>query len=173
MARALSREQAIITIRALREDLQSALNEIDDQRNNGNLSVTHQSFLNDYAVVRMAGYLEQLCFHAISGRVGEATEGYLQSFVNSWFYKSPNLTATQFRDLFKRFGPEIDNVVIQFLNEHLNRELINSLLETRNAVAHGKEFSRSGRENIQSFRALVENIDRVIHELLLSERPRI
>jgi hypothetical protein len=169
VVRPLSRASAIVAIRSLRDDLDSALAEIEQQRRSGNLSVPHQSFLNDYAVVRMAGYLEQLCFLAISGRIGEATNGHVQTFVNSWFYKSPNLTSSQFSALFARFGPEIAERIKQFLEEHLNRDLLNSLLETRNAVAHGKEFSRSGRGNLQSYRVLVADIDRVVHELMLED----
>lgn len=173
VARAHTREQAIATIANLRDDLNKALDEIEEQRNADEISITHQSFLNDYAVVRMAGFLEQLCFNAISGRIGEATGGHLQTFVDSWFYKSPNLTAPQFRDLFKRFGSDVDDEILRFLGEQLNRELLNSLLETRNAVAHGKEYSRAGRESLRSYRTLVADVDELVHNLLLSDEPVI
>lgn len=173
MSRSLSREQALIAIEELRRSLDAVLDEIEEQRRNPELSVDHQSYLNDYAVVRIAGYLEQLCFHAISGRIGEVTGGHLQDFINSWFYKSPNLTADQLRTLFRRFGPDIDVRVQSFLDYGLNRELLNSLLETRNAVAHGKEYSRTGRASLASFRAVLDELELLVRALLLDEHSAI
>lgn len=173
MARSLSRTQALTAIDELRVGLDAALDEIEEQRRNVDLSIDHQSYLNDYAVVRIAGYLEQLCFHAISGRVGEVTGGHLQLFVNSWFFKSPNLTAQQLRDLFKRFGPDIDLKVKAFLDDGLNRELLDSLLETRNAVAHGKDYSQTGRASLQAFRGVLDELERLVRSLLLDEMSAI
>lgn len=173
MARSLTRGDAIRAIGDLRNELDKALDEIEEQRRQGSLSANHQAYLNDYAAVRMAGYLEQLCFHAISGRIGEIASGSPQAFINSWFYKSPNLTAQQFRDLFKRFGPEVDAQVMAFLDDGLNRELLNSLLETRNSVAHGKENSQVGRQSLQTFRTLVAEVEKLIEDLLLGSSATI
>lgn len=173
MARSLSRAQALIAIEELRRSLDDVLDEIEEQRRNADLSIDHQSYLNDYAVVRIAGYLEQLCFHAISGRIGEVTGGHLQDFINSWFFKSPNLTADQLRALFRRFGPDIDFRVQAFLNDGLNRELLNSLLETRNAVAHGKEYSQTGRASLAAFRVVLDELEMLVRALLLDDRSAI
>ena len=173
MTRSLSRAEALSSIEELRAGLDLALDEIETQRRNAALSLEHQSYLNDYAVVRIAGYLEQLCFHAISGRMGEVTNGHIQSFINSWFYKSPNLTAYQLRELFKRFGPDIDQRVQGFLADGLNRELLDSLLETRNAVAHGKEYSRTGRESLATFRKVLDELESLVRSLLLDDLSTI
>jgi hypothetical protein len=169
MARSLTRSDAVRAIGDLRDELDKTLDEIEEQRRQGNLSAEHQAYLNDYAAVRMAGYLEQLCFHAISGRIGEISSGSPQTFINSWFYKAPNLTADQFRALFKRFGPEADARVMRFLDDGLNRDLLNNLLETRNSVAHGKENSQVGRQSLQTFRALVAEVEKLVEDLLLGD----
>lgn len=173
MSRSLNRADAVQIITGLRADLDRTLDEIDEQRTIANISAQHQGYLNDYGMVRMAGYLEQLCFHAISGRIGEVSSGMVQEFIGSWFHKSPNLTAGQFRDLFKRFGPVIDGEVQDFLNMNLHRELLNSLLERRNAVAHGKEQSQTGMQALSTYRSLVDDIDTFVHNLLLSNTSRI
>lgn len=173
MARSLSRAEALSAIADLRSDLDSVLDEIETQRRNSSLSPDLQAYLNDYAVVRIAGYLEQLCFHAISGRVGEVTGGHLQEFVNSWFFKSPNLTADQLRALFKRFGPDVDNRVRVFLDQGLNREVLNLLLETRNAVAHGKEYNQSNRGALQTYRQVLVDLESLIRGLLLDDASLI
>lgn len=173
MTRSLTKVDADATISTLRDDLEAALDRIDEYRRSENTNPEQQSYLNDYAVVRMAGFLEQMCFHAISGRVGEITEAYLQDFINSWFYKAPNLTAEQFRSLFKRFGPAIDAEVKSFLDEDLNRELLDSLLERRNAVAHGKEYSSSRGVNVAAFRTLITNAETLVRRLLLDSSARI
>ena len=167
MARSFSRTEATQAISEMRDGLNAVLNDIEGQRRNSDLTPDQQTYLNDYAAVRMAGYLEQLCFHAISGRIGELTAGHPQNFINSWFHKSPNLTATQFRDLFKRFGPEVDEQVKKFLAAGLNRELLDNLLEIRNSVAHGKEYSRASRESLATFRALLTDIDTLVEDILL------
>ncbi|WP_346007520.1 HEPN domain-containing protein [Janibacter terrae] len=167
MARSFSRAEAIQAIDEMRDNLNSVLDDIDNQRRSGELSPEQQTYLNDYAVVRMAGYLEQLCFHAISGRIGELAQGHPQAFINSWFYKSPNLTARQFRELFKRFGPDVDGQVKVFLDSGFNRELLDNLLEIRNSVAHGKEYSRANRESLETFRQLVGEVETLVDVLLL------
>lgn len=173
MSRSLTRDDASSTIRNLRDDLEAALDRIDEYRRSETANLEQQSYLNDYAVVRMAGFLEQLCFHAISGRVGEITEAHLQEFINSWFHKAPNLTADQFRSLFKRFGSSIDSEVKEFLDQDLNRELLDSLLERRNAVAHGKEYSSSRSLNVAAFRQLINNAESLVRRLLLDSTARI
>lgn len=167
MARSFSRAEAIQAIDDMRDNLNAVLDDIDDQRRSGDLSPEQQTYLNDYAVVRMAGYLEQLCFHAISGRIGELAQGHPQTFINSWFYKSPNLTAEQFRALFKRFGPAVDDQVKVFLSAGFNRELLDNLLEIRNSVAHGKEYSRANRESLETFRQLVAEVETLVDDILL------
>ena len=169
MPRSLSRGAAIQAIDRLRDDLNSALDQIDEYRRNPDSSPEQQSYLNDYAVVRMAGFLEQLCFHAISGRVGEITKDHLQDFINSWFFKAPNLDAEQFRKLFKRFGGSVDDEIKDFLGRDLNRDVLNSLMERRNAVAHGKESPTSGAMSLASYRNLVANMEIIVKRLLLDE----
>lgn len=168
MARSLTRENAIQAIADLRSALDSVLDDIEDQRHEGTLSPEQQTYLNDYAVVRMAGYLEQVCFHAISGRIGEVAQGHPQNFINSWFYKSPNLTPDKFRELFKRFGSEVDKMVKDFLADDFNRDLLNNLLEMRNSVAHGKEYNLSSRQTLHTFRKLVDDFEELVHKILLS-----
>ena len=167
--RSLSRAAALDTITDLRSQLDSVLDEIEEQRRNPLLSLSHQSYLNDYAAVRIAGYLEQICFHAISGRLGEVTSGSIQTFINSWFHKAPNLTSTQLRELFKRFGSDIDSRIKDFLEEGLNRTILDSLLETRNAVAHGKEYSQTSRGNLESFRLLLNDLEVLVRSILLDD----
>lgn len=170
MPRSLTRSDALATIHELRSQLDSVLAEIEEQRRNPSLSVEHQSYLNDYAAVRIAGYMEQLFFHAISGRVGEVTGGHLQEFVNSWFFKAPNLTPDQLRTLLARFGADIDQRVKEFLAEGVHREVLGSLLETRNAVAHGKEYSRTGRASLETFKGLLDEIEVLVRSLLLDDQ---
>lgn len=173
VARSLNRAQAIDSIAELRRNLDLALDEIDAQRRNATLSIEYQTYLNDYAAVRIAGYFEQLCFHAISGRVGEATTGHVQMFVNSWFHRSPNLNPKQLQDLFARFGPDVKSAIQSFLDEGLNREVLSSLLERRNAVAHGTEYSQTGRSSLESSRDMLDKLDRLVHSILLDSEPLV
>lgn len=169
--RASSSHEAAVIISELRSDLNAALDLIEDQRRSGGDSVELQGHLNDYAIVRMAGYLEQLCFQAISGRIGQVATGPLQSFVSSWFYKSPNLNPVQFRELFGRFGPEAKEELSAFFDSGLNGELLKSLLEIRNNVAHGKEGGAGSRSNVQTYRRLIDDIEDLVFRLLLDEVP--
>lgn len=169
MAGATDRLDAQARIRSLRLDLDAILDAVEEQRKLGADSADYQSYLNDYAVVRMAGYLEQLCFVAISGRVNEVSSGDVQVFISSWFYKSPNLTSTGFTDLFKRFGPSVRGEVSQFMSTGLNSNLLNSLLEIRNNVAHGKESGTGQRRDVATYRQLVDDVQTLVFRLLLDD----
>ncbi|WP_157697068.1 HEPN domain-containing protein [Brachybacterium avium] len=157
----------------MRTDLEDTLDAVEVLRDKDSTGADEKRHLNDFATVRMAGYLEQICFHAISGIIGEASDGNIQAFINSWFYKSPNLDRRNFRELFKRFGGDIDDRVKAFLEEDLNGDRLGTLLEVRNAIAHGKPSPASGRNTMEANRILVENIHSFVHDLLLSENSVI
>lgn len=140
----MSRQEAVEIIDDIWRDLQETYVRLQESR--ASLSPDLQADMNKYVAVRMAGFLEQLCFHSISGRVAEVTSGSLQAFVNSWFYKSPNLNSSQFVALMDRFGDPIKSDAREFLDDSFRRETLNSLLLLRNSVAHGKQYPGSSRE---------------------------
>lgn len=132
------------------------------------LDVEVQEDLKKYLAVRMSGFIEQMCFHGISGSVGEATSGPIQEFVDSWFYRSPNLTPKQFRDLVGRFGEPVKSDFEAFLNDGLRSNSLGSLLLLRNSVAHGKPYNGT-MSAIEHYLDLVREIKEWFEQNILAD----
>jgi len=60
-----------------------------------------------------------------------------------------------------------------FLDEGLHRELLDRLLATRNAVAHGKEYRQTGLQSLETFRQLLADVQAFVENLLLNEQALI
>ncbi|GAA2064100.1 hypothetical protein GCM10009801_08480 [Streptomyces albiaxialis] len=68
------------------------------------MEIEIQEDLHKYMCIRLAGYLEQLMFEAVTGYIASASGGPAGSFAMSWFKKSPNLTPDALVALIGRFG---------------------------------------------------------------------
>lgn len=98
-----------------------------------------QDDLRRYFCLRCAGFLEQVTYEILTEFLIQKSGGPVHSFATSYFPKSPNLNARAFETLIGRFGKETTKSLEEFMTEE-RREGLNTLLEIRNLVAHGKDI---------------------------------
>ncbi|MFI1656162.1 HEPN domain-containing protein [Streptomyces sp. NPDC020472] len=145
-----------------RKQILSIKSELDStyERYNQNLSDIDLSLhgdLHKYMCIRMAGYLEQLMFEAVTGYIASATGGPAGQFAMSWFRRSPNLTPDALIALIGRFGESWETEIRDFLAAEERRNNLGKLLEVRNKVAHGQSYS-GGKMNVATYKDLVDSI---------------
>lgn len=151
-----SRDDALLTIEALRRELEETVGRILAHIPQADPEV--QEDLRKYICIRYSGYLEQIVFQAISGHIREPLSPEMADFVTSYFKKAPNLNPGQFHELVARFGAESKRAFNLFLDQGLRRDQLKSLLELRNDVAHGRAY-RGNASSLTGYQQLVVDLD--------------
>ncbi|WP_254587428.1 HEPN domain-containing protein [Streptomyces sp. AC04842] len=147
---------------AARKQVQSIKSELDAtyDRYHRSLSLVEieiQEDLHKYMCIRLAGYLEQLMFEAVTGYIASSSGGPAGSFAMSWFKKSPNLTPDALVALIGRFGEAWKAELEAFLDDDERRNNLGLLLAVRNKVAHGRSYS-GGKMNVANYKDLVDSL---------------
>jgi hypothetical protein len=155
MALPTNREMARRQVHSIKSELDSTYD-----RYNRSLQVVDievQEDLHKYMCIRLAGYLEQLMFEAVTGYIAGASSGPTCSFAMSWFKKSPNLTPDALASLIGRFGESWKKDLEDFLDEGERRNNLGLLVAVRNKVAHGRSYS-GGKMNVANYKDLVDSL---------------
>jgi hypothetical protein len=116
-----------------------------------------------YLCLRCAGFLEQVTFIVLTGYLDAKSHGPALDVAKKWFRRAPNLKTQVFVDLVGKFGTTHQTRFEEFL-EPPRRDILDSLLEIRNDVAHGKVFSGQRLEP-SGYMTLCEDI----YEWLINE----
>ncbi|MFJ3096011.1 HEPN domain-containing protein [Streptomyces hydrogenans] len=123
----------------------------------GDIDIALHGDLHKYMCIRLAGYLEQLMFEAVTGYVSSSTGGPAGQFAMSWFKRSPNLTPDALITLIGRFGEKWEEDIRNFLDTEERKNNLGKLLEVRNKVAHGKSYS-GGKMNVATYKELIDSV---------------
>ncbi|MFH8575421.1 HEPN domain-containing protein [Streptomyces zaomyceticus] len=140
---------------SIKSDLDATYDRYD--RSLSAVEIEIQEDLHKYMCIRLAGYLEQLMFEAVTGYIASASGGPAGSFAMSWFKKSPNLTPDALVSLVGRFGESWKADIETFLDDGERRNNLGLLLAVRNKVAHGRSYS-GGKMNVANYKQLVDSL---------------
>lgn len=157
---------------AARKQVQSIKSELDAtyaryERSLSGAEIEIQEDLHKYMCIRLAGYLEQLMFEAVTGFIASASGGPAGNFAMSWFKKSPNLTPDALLSLIGRFGDTWKKELEEFLDADERRNNLGLLLAVRNKVAHGRSYS-GGKMNVATYKKLVDSLHSWVVSRMLS-----
>jgi hypothetical protein len=128
--------------------------------------INFQGEIHKYMCVRLAGYLEQLLFVAVTGYVKTTASDQSASFALSNWKHAPNLNPDAFDRLINRFGEPWNDDFKVFLDDANRRSTLGTLLRIRNDTAHGGNYSGS-LPSVTTYKALVDDIHAWVNRTIL------
>lgn len=126
--------------------------------------------LTNFLVLRLSGALEYCMGEAIRLHLDRCANPEVARFVELTTDRLMNLDSNKIESLFGKFSDQWANNVITYLNEDENRQRLNSLIGTRNVLAHGGSSTVRLAE-IYRYKTLIEDLLDVIVDCLDPKRP--
>lgn len=114
-------------------------------------------YLTNFLVLRLSGALEYCLGEAIRLHLDRCANPEVAQFVERSTDRLMNLDADKIEGLFARFSNEWATKVKVYLDKDENRQRLNSLIGTRNVLAHGGSSTVRLAE-IYRYKTLVEEL---------------
>ena len=144
--------------------IKKALNQVDDlillaDSNRQDLVLT--GHLTNFLVLRLSGALEFCVSEVIKLHLDHCANPEVNRFVELSTDRLMNLDSARIEGLFAKFSDQWSDAVKAHLDRDENRQLLNSLVGTRNVLAHGGS-STVRLSVIYRYKTLIEELLKVI-----------
>lgn len=148
--------------------IKKALSQLDDLillADSSKQDIVLTGHLTNFSVLRISGTLEYCVSEAIKLHLDRCSDPEIARFVESSTVRLMNLDAEKLERLLARFSERWAEAVRAYLEIDENRQQLNSLIGTRNTLAHGGS-SQVRLDTIYRYKALLEDLINLIVDLL-------
>jgi RiboL-PSP-HEPN len=127
-------------------------------------------YLTNFLVLRLSGALEYCVSEALKIHLDRCGNPEVTRFVELSTERLMNLDSNKLENLFSKFSDQWAATVKAYLDMDENRQLLNSLIGTRNVLAHGGSSTvRLGE--VYRYKTLIEELLTAIVNCLDPRRP--